>query len=796
MDQHSLEKLEFHRVQALLATYCRSSLGRGLAAQISPARKRPMIRRWLQQTCEMQALVDEVGLPPMAGVHDIRDLVDRAVPPTRLTPKDFATMGETLAATRELRRWIDQAETEMPTLVSVTERIVDFGFIADQINRAVDAQGAMRDDASERLGRIRRAISEASDQIGVVIGRLLRSTHVTKMLQFPNATFHNDRIVLPLKSEHHGRLEGIIHRSSDTGATLFVEPAEVVELNNAIAKLRRDEHEEIGRILFKLTRAVHANAGAIGRAIGAIATLDLIVAKVLMAREHEMVVPELSDEGVLQLRSARHPVLLAMQREEVEAGLEPREVVPIDVRLGDDFDLLIITGPNTGGKTVALKTTGLLTFMVHAGLPIPAGPGSCVPVLDDILIDVGDEQSLEQSLSTFSAHLSRILHVLGRATRHTLVLLDELGAGTDPDEGAAIGRAIVDRLLGLRCLGMLTTHLGALKSIGLNHDRADNAAVEFDVETLRPTYRLVIGQPGQSNAIAVAAQLGMPAEMVEAAKGYLPEQHRALSEAIAGTLDSRRKAEQARAEAEDAKVAAADAQADALARAEELNKLKSDFETWAQRVTHLRAGDAVHVISFDCKGRVVRIKLAQQRAEVDLGEKTVDIPLSDLHPDDAPAPPPKPPRPESEVVAPAKNAEKATPPAKGKKAPAKGSSGRQHKTGGNGHKKKEPLIEAPPMSPEQILALKPGDHVFVRRFQKVGDVVRLKPEKSKVVVSLGMMDAEVDFEEVCTCPSGAKRGGNGSKEGASRGATGSSKKKRASRKDDANRTAETSAKRS
>jgi len=713
-----------------------------------------MVRRWLQQTLEMIRVIEEVGVPPLAGVRDVRELVKQAVPPTRLRPEDFAAIGEVLAATHEVRRWIDSCSVEMSALASVAERIVDFKFIADQIHRAIDADGQVRDDASERLARIRKAIAQATQQIEVAIGRLLRASHVTKMLQFANATFHNDRIVLPLKSEHRGRVVGIIHRSSDSGATLFVEPAEVVELNNSISKLRRDEHEEIGRILFKLTRAIHPNAEAILKAINAMGVLDLITAKVLMARADGMVVPDINEDGVLRLRAARHPILLALNKADADQDRPTRPVVPIDVRLGDDYDLLIVTGPNTGGKTVALKTVGLLTVMVHAGLPIPAEEGSCVPLLDDVLIDVGDEQSLQQSLSTFSAHMSRILDVFKRADAKTLVLLDELGAGTDPDEGAAIGTAIIEKLLEVGCPTMVTTHLGALKAVGFTHDRADYAAVAFDTETLRPTYRLLIGEPGRSNALAVALQLGMPAEMIAAAESHLPEQHKALSRAIAGTIESRRRAEQAREEAEDAKVAAADARANARALADELKKKRQDFEEWVRRIAHLKPGDPVKVISFDRMGRITRISLAQQRAEVDLGTTTVQVPLSDLHPDQAPAPPDKPER-DRATTPPARTASVSTASASTVKpkpaAVAKPS-------GNNRPRRKSSRLVPAAMPTDQVLALEPGANVFVRRFKRVAQVIRLKPDKQTVVVDLGAMEAEIAFGEVCACPNDRGRG--------------------------------------
>jgi DNA mismatch repair protein MutS2 len=322
-------------------------------------------------------------------------------------------------------------------------RIGDFAALAERIRGVIDERGEVRDDASPKLARIRREIENAGRDIGETVKRLLRDPDLRRLLQFPNPTFHNDRVVLPVRTEYRGRIQGIIHRTSDSGATIYVEPAQAVELNNQISNLRAEEQEEINRLLWDLAHQAHLNAAEILKTIDAIAVLDLIAAKVRFAHDFELRCPQISSEPVLSVRQARHPLLTALCRRRRAAGdADVAEVVPISYRLGEDFDLLVITGPNTGGKTVTLKTIGLLHLMVQAGMPVPVADGSTFGIFNNVLIDVGDEQNMQQSLSTFSAHLHRLMDMLRRAGRQTLVLMDELGAGTDPDEGAAIGRAI------------------------------------------------------------------------------------------------------------------------------------------------------------------------------------------------------------------------------------------------------------------------------------------------------------------------------------------------------------------
>ncbi|MBN1492395.1 MAG: DNA strand exchange inhibitor protein [Phycisphaerae bacterium] len=630
MDPHTLERLEFDRVRHMVAEHAHCALGRTMALKLKPTTREALVRQWLAQITEMQAAAVTIGLPPFGGLRDVRDMIRRAVPPAKLEPEELAELAASLTAANAVFRWAQRLPEACSELRSLGERLGDFTVIAEQIHRVVDSHGEVRNDASPRLARIRDAIEEARSRIQTVVDRLLRSSHIGKYLRYPEATFHNDRLVLPLALEHRGRVPGIVHRTSDSGATLFVEPAEAVELNNAIIQLRQDESEEIGRILWKLTHSIHRNATTLLQTFDALAVLDLIATKVRFAEAYEMTCPTVGNGQMLRLRQACHPLLLWLRQQDRAAGIPPREVVPIDVRLGDDFDLLVITGPNTGGKTVALKTVGLVAMMAQAGLPIPAEKGSTLPVYDDILIDVGDEQSLQQSLSTFSAHLTQLLRMLHRARPKTLALIDELGAGTDPDEGAAIGRAIVEELLRVGCHSMVSTHLGVLKSIAFTHPRADNAAVQFDTVSLRPTYRLLIGEPGNSNALAIAERLGMPKRVIHAAQRHLSRRSRALQKAIAGTLTTRREAEKARTEAEAAKVES-DRVRDALERQRaELARQQAEFQNWTQAIARLAPGDPVYIRRFDRQGTIVRVQLQKQSAIVCVGAVDMEVALTEL----------------------------------------------------------------------------------------------------------------------------------------------------------------------
>ncbi|MFH1746873.1 MAG: MutS2/Smr-associated SH3 domain-containing protein [Planctomycetota bacterium] len=747
MDTHALECLDFQRIRALLAEYALSELGRGLCININPITRPEMVQRWLNQVEELRHLNEDRGLPPFGGITNIRDIVRRCKPPLRVTVDEVARIGDTLAGTHVISRYFQELPADYPELGHLVARIGDFESICQRIRTVIDERGQVRDDASSKLQRLRREIELASAEIGTAIERLLRDAQVRRLLQYPNPTFHNDRIVLPVRTEYRGRLAGIIHRTSDSGATLYIEPAQAVELNNQISNLKLEEQEEINRLLWELAHEVNLNSTEIVRTLDTLAVLDLIIAKVRFARDFGLRCPQINTNGQCNVRNARHPLLIELARRSAVDGQEPFEVTPINYRLGDDFDMLIITGPNTGGKTVTLKTVGLLNLMIQAGIPIPVDAGSSINLFNNILIDVGDEQSMQQSLSTFSAHLKRLMEMMRRANNKTLVLIDELGAGTDPDEGAAIGKTILDELLRMETRCMVTTHLGTLKGYALTRPRVENASVEFDTQTLCPTYHLRVGESGSSNAIDIAQRLGMSKRLVAAARRNLSHRARALNAALRGTASAKRQAEQARQAAEHAQLEANTAHGHATAARERLERQQADFRTWVQQVVHLQPGDPVRVRNFDRDGRILRMRIDQQRAEVDVGTFAVEVPLGDVLPPQTPEPPPRPPRP---VVpaAPAPQAVKRTPAQHTSTSKPRTSKPRQRAENATEPEtpRSDPRQSLPPLTDEQANQLQPGDSVYVKRFHRNGQVVRIKSAKRHMIVSVGALEVEVPYE--------------------------------------------------
>jgi len=630
VDDSVLEKLEFDAVRALIAAHCATRLGKRLALSLTPTHKIALIREWLGQVEQMMRVVEDRRYPPLAGVHDVREYVRASMSPIPLEAHELADIAETLVATSLMRQWFAKLGEESDLLIRIGDRIEDLSAIAVVINESIDSRGQVQDYASPKLASLRRTIEQTKDHVKRVFDRLLKQPSLTKMLQYGGATLHADRTVLPLKAQYRGRIPGIIHRTSDTGATLFVEPSEAVQLNNTIVRLRDEESKEITKILRVLTQHVQVNAKAILDTLRAVGVIDVIGAKCRYAHKRHCICPDIDEQGVMDLHEARHPLLMELFEQASEENEPPQEVVPIDVRLGDDFDVLMITGPNTGGKTVTLKTVGLMAIMTQCGMPIPAGEGSRMPIFSQIFIDVGDEQSLQSSLSTFSGHLSNILKMLSRSNDQTLVLIDEVGAGTDPDEGAAIGRAIVTELLSRGVKALITTHLSALKAIAFTTERVDNASVEFDPNTLEPTYHLRLGEPGNSNALIIAQRLGMSKRMIARAKSYLDDQTRALSQAIEGTLASRRKAELARKDARDAAIEAKREREKFEASDRDMKQSQEKFNSWTKWINDLTPGDEVFIAPLKRKGKVVRMQLHKQSALVSSGAMDVEVSLRNL----------------------------------------------------------------------------------------------------------------------------------------------------------------------
>jgi DNA mismatch repair protein MutS2 len=457
----------------------------------------------------------------VGGARDTRDYVRRALIQAVLEPKELLDILATLQSGRALRTTITRLADRYPVLNAIASRLRDCPALEREITRCITERGDVADDASPALRRIRVELRQAHDRLVTKLNDMLASSDVSGILQDPIITLRGDRYVLPIRAEKKGNFRGIVHDQSASGATLFMEPLATVELNNRWRTMQIEEQQEILRVLRRLSEAVAGVAVELDGNLQALGELDLAFAKASYSAALRAVEPELRDlprkktvtaaaaispsAYPLYLRQARHPLLTG-------------DVVPITVYFGDDVTALVITGPNTGGKTVALKTVGLLCLMAQSGLHIPAGEGSAVPFFERIFADIGDEQSIEQSLSTFSSHLTNIIHILAEADESSLVLLDELGAGTDPVEGSALALAILQHLLQKRIMTLVATHYAELKAWAYTTPSVQNASVEFDVETLSPTYRLSIGLPGRSNALAIAARLGLDPQIIETAR--------------------------------------------------------------------------------------------------------------------------------------------------------------------------------------------------------------------------------------------------------------------------------------
>lgn len=637
MDAHTLELLEFHKIRELAATYAYSSLGKDLALLAEPSTNADGIRAELAIVSEMVDVLGQGQTPPFAGLKDVRLLVRRAAIGAMLTADQLLDVAGTLNCVGHMYRWRMRLGEKSPRLIALMHPIEDLGQVAKIISGCIDSRGHVLDMASPELAAARQKIAAVDDKVQSRIKHLLRDPELRKILRYPNATVSGDHYVLPVAVNFRHKLTGVIHRTSSTGETVFIEPAEVASLSAERVVLKSDEDREVRKILRKLSADVGRVARPLGLGIEAIAKLDFITAKARYARDFDHSCPDINTDGVLWLRTARHPLLEALFRTEAASATPQaaRTVVPIDLRLGTPFNMLVITGPNTGGKTVTLKTTGLLCLMAQAGMHIPAGQGSNVPIFQHVLADIGDEQSLEQSLSTFSSHISRIAHILKTADAKSLVLLDELGAGTDPVEGAALGRAILDQLDGIGCRAMVTTHLGDLKTYAFNNERAENAAVEFDVETLRPTYRLLIGQFGMSNALRIARRLKMPRDLLKRAHRYLKRRQKRAPELI--------QLQQKREEAEKARAEAMEAQLDAQKQREEYASRLADFERSQREAAELREwrsklapGSTVWVPKYDKHGKIIRVDAKRSSAVVSLGLGQWDVSFEEIFPEKPP----------------------------------------------------------------------------------------------------------------------------------------------------------------
>ncbi len=523
MNDHALQVLEYDRLREFVSRSAASGPGTARVLELEPSADAAEVLSRLAETREFLQLLQAGEEPPLEGIRDIGpSLTKLGTSGVMLQPAELLNIASTLAAGRRVRafftriagREIRAVSGTAPLLVARARAVTPLREIEDAISAAIDDSGEVKDSASPELRRVRKLLARVRDEILDRLEKVLRAADAQDVVQDQVITVRDDRYVVPLRPGFQKTVKGVIHGRSGSRATLFVEPLEVLEQNNRLAELRAEEREEAERVLRELTARVAEEGGAIAATLDALAGIDCIGARARFGSAYHCTVPLLSEGRGLRLRTARHP-LLAIKAGSIGA------VVPNDVELAGEGAALIISGPNAGGKTVVLKTVGLLCLMAQAGIPVTAGEGSELPVFSDFFADIGDEQSLEQDLSTYSSHVRRIAEILRGADRSSLVLLDELGAGTDPAEGAALGSAVLQRLLDRGCMTVVTTHHGSLKLFGSRTAGAVNAAMEFDADTLRPTYHFIPGRPGRSYGLDMAARIGVPEEVVRDARARL-----------------------------------------------------------------------------------------------------------------------------------------------------------------------------------------------------------------------------------------------------------------------------------
>lgn len=540
MDDKILLTLEYRKILNKLMQYTQTSMGRERAEQLKPSSDFEGVKRLLQATDE-GATVDRLkGIPSFNGVSDIGAALKRASIGGMLGTNELLSVGNTIGGGRRVKRFLAamHEDEKIEVLFALSDLLSEQKHVEDAIRACIDENADIMDSASPELAAIRRELRGGETRIREKLDSMIRSSSVSKMLQDQLVTIRGDRFVIPVKAEYRAHFGGIVHDQSGSGATLFIEPESIVAMNNKLRETRLREEREIEIILHKLTALVGDIAEEMKYDIDILGDLDFIFAKARLARDMKASQPRMNDRGYLKLRKGRHPLIPAEQ------------VVPLDVELGNQYTSIIVTGPNTGGKTVTLKTIGLLSLMSMSGLFIPAEEGSQMCVFDAIYADIGDEQSIEQSLSTFSSHMTNIISILKKMSPKSLVLLDEVGAGTDPAEGSALAIAILEHIHRVDCRMVATTHYSELKAYAYERKGVINASMEFDVQSLSPTYRLLIGVPGRSNAFAIAERLGLPGGILEHARGEVTEEDMRVEHMIASLEENRLVAEIERERAE------------------------------------------------------------------------------------------------------------------------------------------------------------------------------------------------------------------------------------------------------
>lgn len=687
MNEKSLRVLEYNKIIDLLKKKASSSLGLKYIESLVPNTDFVEVKSMLEETSEAQSIIIKRGSVGLDGIHDIEDKVKRAYIGASLDPGSLIMIADTLRVARRLKNSLSSSDEEdfnYPIIQSLSNSLYVYKDIEDQIYNAIISEVEISDNASSTLRDIRRRIAQKNQSIRSKLNSIISSTTYQKYLQDAIISLRGDRFVVPVKSEYRSQVAGIVHDQSSSGATLFIEPMTIVEMNNELRQLKLGEQEEIERILSELSAMVGevsedliSNQEILGR-------LDFAFSKGKLSIQMRGIEPTLNEDKYLNIKNGRHPLL------------DKKKVVANTIYLGRDFHTLVITGPNTGGKTVTIKTVGLFALMTQSGLHIPADYGSSMCVYDNVFADIGDEQSIEQSLSTFSSHMTNIVSILKNVTADSLVIFDELGAGTDPVEGAALAIAVLEDInsVGAKCIA--TTHYSELKNYALTKSGVENAAVEFDIETLSPTYKLLIGVPGKSNAFEISRKLGLSDYVISRAKEYINTDNIALEDVLQNVEKNRIKAIEDREEAEKLK--------------EEIERLKVEYDEKLEKLVTQRdkmiekAKSEAFSITRQAKEEVDLIikelrSLEQERASKEKNRKIEEL--------------------------------------------------RKELTSSMGSL--QPTVKSmivPKISSKEIKDLKPGEEVRVITLNQNGSVVSVDKKRKEAVVQIGIMKMTLPFKSL------------------------------------------------
>ncbi|WP_347490790.1 endonuclease MutS2 [Desulfoscipio sp. XC116] len=686
MDERNLKRLEFNKVKEKLALFAASEPGRELIYNLIPYGHRDEIVTALEEVTEGRELLRLDPTARLDGWNDVRQQARRSERGALLDPQELWHVLQTLMACRHIKSFFSERQDRYVRLNEIAQGLGNFKEPEKRIASAIAPGGEVLDRASERLFNIRRRLTAGQQRIKDRLNEIIRSTSYQKYLQDPIVTMREGRYVVPVKQEYRSQLPGIVHDQSASGATLFIEPMPVVEANNEVRALMAEEKQEIVRILTELSAAVGGQAQELLYALENLGRLDFIMAKARYSDSLDAWAPRIVPGAKLDIRQGRHPLL-------------PVKAVPISIQLGEAFDMLVITGPNTGGKTVSLKTVGLLVLMAHAGLHVPADDGTLIGMFDQVFADIGDEQSIEQSLSTFSSHTTNIVKILAGADSRSLVLLDELGAGTDPTEGSALARAILDQLRQQGSKVVATTHYGELKSYAFANERVENASVEFDIKTLQPTYRLLIGRPGRSNAFEIALRLGLSESVVQSARGFLTEEQVQVADLMRELEKARLQAEREQAEAEKIRLEAEQYREQYMLRAEKIRRRKDEIISRA--IADSR--EMVKKAKLEAEQMVEELRAALKEQTTHSREQSINNARQRLR------------QLQAKINA---------------KAP----------------------IDIPEYSSEAVADVKPGDEVFIPKYGQRGVVLEAPGQDDQVQVQVGMIRMTIARRELHRVP--------------------------------------------